>query len=141
VHSETISRLIVKGKIKVLELPSKIEESRRNQILLLKDDLDNVQILLEKEKFRGAFIHAFNAYERAIDIFLISKGYKVSDRYPRKVLIGELLGKELLGEYEELFEFRKTRMYDRFGIITEPEIKRLTEELVPKILGKSGERI
>ena len=140
-HSETISRLIVKGKIKVLELPSKIEESRRNQILLLKDDLDNVQILLEKEKFRGAFIHAFNAYERAIDIFLISKGYKVSDRYPRKVLIGELLGKELLGEYEELFEFRKTRMYDRFGIITEPEIKRLTEELVPKILGKSGERI
>jgi len=141
VHSEIIDRLIGKGKIKVLELPSKIEESRRNQVLLLKDDLDNVQILLERGKFRGAFIHAFNAYERAIDIFLISKGYKVSDRYPRKVLIGELLGKELLGEYEELFGFRKTRMYDRFGIITEPEIKRLTEELVPKILGKSGERI
>jgi len=136
-----ISKLIEKGKIRVLDLPSKIEESRKNQILLLKDDIENVEILLEKEKFRGAFIHAFNAYERAIDIFLISKGYKVSDRYPRKVLIGELLGKEFLGEYEELFELRKNRMYDRLGIIAEPEIKRLIEELVPKILEKSKERL
>lgn len=137
----SVQDLIRKGKIGILNLPSKIDESRKNQILLLKDDLDNVEILLGKEKFRGAFIHAFNAYERAIDIFLICKGYKASDRYARRILIGELLGKEFLGEYEELFEFRKDKMYDRFGIITEPEIRKLTEELLPSILKKCGVRI
>ncbi len=126
--------LIRKGKIKVVDLPAKRDEIEKNQILLLKDDLDNVEILLERRHFRGAYIHAFNALERVIDVMLIRKGYKINDRYARKIAMKEIMGVEFLGTYEDLFDRRKDGMYDTFGVISEPDILTLTEEIIPKLL-------
>ncbi len=131
-----LETLIRKGKIKVIDLPAKREEIEKNQLLLLKDDMDNVEILLEREHFRGAYIHAFNALERIIDIMLIKKGCKTNDRYARKMAIKEILGVEFLGAYEDLFDRRKDGMYDTFGVISEPDILILTEEMIPKLLEK-----
>lgn len=131
-----LETLIKKGKIKVIDLPAKRDEIEKNQTLLLKDDLDNVEILLERKHFRGAYIHAFNALERVIDIMLIKKGYKTNDRYARKMAIKEILGVEFLGAYEDLFDRRKDGMYDTFGVISESDILILTEEMIPKLLEK-----
>jgi len=137
----TIKDMISKGKIKIIDLPAKIEEIKENQALLLKDDVDDAKILLEQHKFRGAFIHAFNALERAIDMFLAHNKYKISDRFSRKIAIGKLMGKEFLAEYEDLFDLRKEGMYDRYGAIHEPDVGRLLKELIPTVLKKADVKI
>lgn len=62
-----MNKLIKKGKIKIIDLPAKREEIKQNQMLLLKDDLNDAETLFEKRKFRGAYIHVFDALERVID--------------------------------------------------------------------------
>jgi len=136
-----IRDLIARGKIRIIDLPAKIQEIKGNQVALLKDDIEDAKILLEEGKFRGAFIHAFDALERAIDIFLIDKKYKISDRFSRKVAIGELLGDEFLGQYEELFDLRKEGMYDRHGAIQESDVEGLLKDVIPMILLKASAKI
>ena len=131
-----MERLIEKGKIRIIDLRSKREELKNNQILLLKDDLKDVEILLEQKRFRGAYLHAFDALERLIDIALIDRGLKITDRYSRKVAIGEVLGKDFLSEYEELFETRREGMYDSYGIIKESDVNRIIAEVMPPLLKK-----
>jgi uncharacterized protein (UPF0332 family) len=132
-----IGDLVKRGKIRIINLASKIDEIKGNQLLLLKDDMEDAKILLEEDRFRGAFIHAFDALERAVDVFLIEKKYKISDRFSRKVAIGELLGKEFLGEYEDLFDLRKEGMYDRHGAIGEADVEKLLSVTVPMVLKKA----
>jgi hypothetical protein len=141
VPRQDVRRLIEKGKIRVIDLPSKVKEIKENQLMLLKDDMEDAKILLRGEKFRGAFIHAFDALERAIDIYLIEKKYKITDRFTRKVAIGELLGGKFLGEYEDLFDLRREGMYDRHGAIHESDVEGLLEKRVPMILKKAGVRV
>jgi len=141
VFERETEKLIKKGKIKIIDLPTKREEIKQNQILLLKDDLSNAKTLFEQRKFRGAYVHAFDALERIIDIFLIKYSYRVKDRYARKVAVGKTLGKEFLGQYEELFDKRKDGMYDTYGIISEPDVIELLEEIIPKMLKKCGIKI
>ena len=124
---------IKSGKITIINLPAKRKEVFDNQLLLLKDDIDNMNTLLQNNKFRGALIHAFNALERAVDMFLILKGIKVRDRYYREVAIEEKIGKEFLGEFEDLYDKRRDGMYER-GIITKDVILRITDVLLPKII-------
>ena len=47
-YDKQIKKLIEKGKIKIIDLPSKRREIRKNQILLLRDDWINLKLLLEK---------------------------------------------------------------------------------------------
>lgn len=133
-----VKKLIEKGKIRVINLPSKVREIKDNQLMLLNDDKEDAKILLHEDKFRGAFIHAFDALERVIDIFLINRKYKITDRFSRKIAIGELLGEDFLGEYEDLFDLRKEGMYDRHGAIHESDVEKLLNDIIPMILRKAG---
>ena len=133
-----MKKLIGSGKIKIIDLPTKREEIRGNQISLLNDDLDNAETLFGMKKFRGAYIHAFDALERIIDVVLIEKGYKASDRYARRIAIGNVLGKEFLEKYENLFGKRKDGMYDTYGIISEHDSTELLEEMIPKLAEDFG---
>lgn len=132
-----LKKLIERGKIRTITLPAKIEELKHDQLLLLKDDVKNIEILLSEKRFRGAFIHAFDAMERAIDIFLLGKGLKITDRHSRKVAVKELLGPEFLGEYEELFELRKRGMYDRYDLISESDVAKIMDDVIPRLLRKA----
>ena len=125
---------IKSGKIAVIDLPAKRKEIFNNQLLLLKDDIGNMNTLLQSNKFRGALIHAFNALERAVDMFLILKGIKVRDRYHREIAIEEKVGKEFLGEFEDLYDIRKNGMYER-GIVTKDVVLKITDDLLPKTIG------
>ena len=124
---------IKSGKIAVIDLPAKRKEIFSNQLLLLKDDIDNMNTLLQTNKFRGALIHGFNALERAVDMFLILKGIKVRDRYHREIAIEEKVGKEFLGEFEDLYDIRKNGMYER-GIVTKDIVLKITDDLLPKTI-------
>ena len=84
-YDKQVKKLIERGKIKIIDLLSKRREIRENQILLLRDDWINLKLLLEKKRIRGTYIHAFNAFERIIDIILIEKGYQAKDRYARRI--------------------------------------------------------
>lgn len=103
----------------------------------MKDDIKNCEILLDSDKIRGAYIHAFNAMERAIDILLIRNRYKAKDRFARKAAIKETLGKEFLGKYEELYDKRRNGMYDLYGIFSKEDISRIINKIIPRILKKS----
>lgn len=136
-----IESLIRKGRIKIIKLASKRKEIKENQLLLLKDDWINVKLLLVENRNRGAYIHAFDALERIIDIILIENGYQSKDRYARKLLIAKILGKEFLEEYEELFEKRKNGMYDVYGIISKEDVEKIMEKIIPKLLEKANVKI
>jgi uncharacterized protein (UPF0332 family) len=133
-----LEKLIKSGKVLVIDLSVKRKELFENQLRLLKDDLDNMNTLLDREKFRGAFIHAFNAFERAIDMFLILKGIKVRDRFSREIAIEEKLGKDFLGEFEDLYDLRRNGMYES-GIITRDLVLIVKEDKLPFLVKKINE--
>jgi uncharacterized protein (UPF0332 family) len=133
-----LEKLIKSGKVMIIDLPAKRKELFNNQLQLLKDDLDNMNTLLDNGKYRGAFIHAFNAFERAIDMLLILKGIKVRDRFSRSVAIEEKLGKEFLGEFEDLYESRRNGMYES-GIITKDLVSIIIDDKLPFLISKINE--
>ena len=136
-YDKQIKKLIEKGKIKIIDLPSKRREIRENQILLLRDDWMNLELLLEKGRIRGTYIHAFNALERTIDIILVENGYQAKDRYGRRLLIMKILGKEFLEKYDELFDKRKDGMYDVYGMLSKDDVKEIINNILPKLLNKA----
>lgn len=107
---------------------------------LLKDDLDNMNTLLERGKHRGAFIHAFNACERAIDMFLILKGIKARDRFSRTIAIEEKLGDEFLDKFEDLYASRRNGMYES-GIIPKDLVLIIKEDELPFLMKKINENL
>lgn len=133
-----LEKLIKSGKVLVIDLPIKRKELFNNQLKLLRDDLDNMNTLLDKEKYRGAFIHAFNAFERAIDMFLILKGIKVRDRFSRTIAVEEKLSEEFLGEFEDLYDSRRNGMYES-GIITKDLVLFIKDEKLPSLIKKINE--
>ena len=133
-----LEELIKSGKVLTIDLPAKRKELFNNQLTLLKDDLDNMNTLFVKGKYRGAFIHAFNALERAIDMFLVLKGIKVRDPYSRGIAIGEKLDEEFLGEFEDLYGARRNGMYER-GLVSKDLVLRITEDKLPLIIKKINE--
>ena len=133
-----LNKLIKSGRVSVIDLPAKRKELFKNQLRLFKDDLDNMKTLFEKDKYRGAFIHAFNAFERGIDMLLILKGIKVRDRYTREIAIEEKLGEEFLGDFEELYDRRKNGMYET-GFITRNLVLAIVEEKIPLLVKKINE--
>jgi uncharacterized protein (UPF0332 family) len=134
----SLEKLIKSGKVLVIDLPVKRKELFNNQLNLLKDDLDNMDTLLDKGKYRGAFIHAFNAFERAIDMFLILKGIKVRDRFSRKIAVEEKFDKEFLGVFEDLYDSRRNGMYES-GIITRDLVLVIKEDKLPFLIKKINE--
>ena len=136
-YDKQVKKLIERGKIKIIDLPSKRREMRENQILLLRDDWINLKLLLEKDRIRGTYIHAFNALERIIDIILIENGYQAKDRYARRILIREILGEEFLEEYDKLFDKRKDGMYDVYGVLSEDDVREIIDNVLPKLLDKA----
>ena len=132
-----LKKLIERGKIKIIDLLSKRREIRENQILLLRDDWINLKLLLEKDRIRGTYIHAFNALERIIDIILIENGYQAKDRYARRILVREILGEEFLEEYDKLFDKRKDSMYDVYGVLSEDDVREIIDNVLPKLLDKA----
>jgi len=133
-----LEKLVKSSKVLIIDLPAKRKELFDNQLYLLKDDLDNMNTLFNKGKYRGAFIHVFNAFERAIDMFLILKGIKVRDRFSRGVAVEEKLGKEFLGEFEELYDLRRNGMYET-GIITKDLVLMIKDNKLPSLLEKINE--
>ena len=136
-YDKQVKKLIERGKIKIIDLPSKRREMRENQILLLRDDWINLKLLLEKDRIRGTYIHAFNALERIIDIILIENGYQAKDRYARRILVREILGEEFLEEYDKLFDKRKDSMYDVYGILSEDDVREIIDNVLPELLDKA----
>jgi len=133
-----LEELIKSGKVLPIDLPAKRKELFSNQLNLLKDDLDDMNTLFVKGKYRGAFIHAFNALERAIDMFLILKGIKVRDRFSREIAIKEKLGSEFLDMFEDLFDARRNGMYER-GLISKELVLQITEDKLLFIMKKINE--
>ena len=136
-YDKQVKKLIERGKIKIIDLPSKRREMRENQILLLRDDWINLKLLLEKDRIRGTYIHAFNALERIIDIILIENGYQAKDRYARRILVREILGEEFLEEYDKLFDKRKDSMYDVYGVLSEDDVREIIDNVLPELLDKA----
>jgi uncharacterized protein (UPF0332 family) len=135
-----LEELIKSGKVLTIDLPAKRKELFSNQLSLLKDDLDNLNTLFAKGKYRGAFIHAFNALERAIDMFLALKGIKVRDRFSRGIAIEEKLSEEFLGEFEDLYDMRRNGMYER-GLISKELVLGITEDKLPFMIRKINEAL
>jgi len=136
-YDKQVKKLIERGKIKIIDLPSKRREMRENQILLLRDDWINLKLLLEKDRIRGTYIHAFNALERIIDIILIENGYQAKDRYARRILVREILGEGFLEEYDKLFDKRKDSMYDVYGVLSEDDVREIIDNVLPELLDKA----
>jgi len=112
---------------------SEVEKSRliKAQVKLLKDDLDNAKLMIEKAKYRGAYIFLFNAVERVIDIWMIrEKRIKPSNRKEREELAFRFLPPSIFDSFKSFYYERRGGFYEDFILIERRDIKALLEFLI-----------
>ena len=95
------------------------------QISLLKEDLENTSIMIEKGKMRGAYIFLFDALERLFDCYFSSIGFKPSTRRDREELMINNFSFLILRKFRNFYYERRGGMYEEPLFISSSDVKRL----------------
>ncbi len=106
---------------------SEVERKRllKSQAELLKSDLSNCELLIRNKRYRGAYIFLFDALERLLDCYFVSKGVKPRTRREREELIYEHFTPLFLRRFRSFYYERRGGMYEDFYLITKRDLRAL----------------
>ena len=121
---------------------SEVQRERifKSQLSLLSQDLKDCSILLKNKSYRSAYIFLFDALERVLDIFFISKGEKPTNRREREEMIFRYFSPETYRKFRSFYYERRGGMYEDFLLISKRDFSQLFKFFV-RVLSEVKRRV
>ena len=121
---------------------SEVQRERifKSQLSLLSQDLKDCSILLKNKSYRSAYIFLFDALERVLDIFFISKGEKPTNRREREEMIFKYFSPETYRKFRSFYYERRGGMYEDFFLVSKRDFSQLFKFFV-RVLSEVKRRV